>query len=398
MGFTLTVRLGRGQTVETFAAVLEHAGDRLDVAIKRPRPELRKNEKFCEALVDWGRAQIELDDESLVAALEAGAIEEGPYVIQERVEGPPLARVLYQLKKSRRAFRPELALYIAENVARALALVHEKGAVHGGVDPGEVLISYRGHVKLGDQGLHALDAIAGAQQAPTYLAPEALSAAPTPSADVYAFGLVVLEILIGQPVWTAEKMTVEAAVRALRDFSHLAQAQKGLTEDLVELLLHCVSTQPSGRFHGGRDLERAVKGLIAKHSLASDPKALGTFVRNLVPLPKQDDAPTMIAGSDRAQRPGSDPIGEATPEVKAMTVMIDPELEAKARRAAGSLPLLHVGGPAIRQSMAEEKSLVDRASAMLKERPELGWKLFAAGGAIVLLLLLLVIRRVIGAS
>lgn len=396
MGFTLTIRLGRGQTVDTFAAVLEHGGERLDVAIKRPRPELLGNQPFREAFRAWGQAQLELESDALVACLEAGETPEGPYVIQERVEGPALARVLQQLRKSRRAFRPELALRIASSVSEALAALHAAGRVHGGLDTGEVLVSYRGQVKAGDQGLHRLDWLAGdgVAQPPIYLPPELKSGGePAASADVYAFGLVTLEMLIGQPVWTAETMTVEASIRALRDFSHLAQAQPGLTEDLVALLLRCTATAPGERFSSGVQVHQALSALISQHQLTADDAALGNFVRALVPRPKQEEAPTMLVHGDRAHRASSDTALPELQGLKALTVMVDPDLEAKALRAGRkpSLPRPVAPAPA-------SPPLLERVSEALQSRPEIGWKMMAAGGAIVLVLLILVARRVLGAD
>lgn len=406
MGFTLTVRLGRGLTVETFAAVLEHAGDRMDVAIKRPRPELKNIKPFADALKAWGTAQVELDDEALVAVLEAGELAEGVYVIQERVEGPALAKVLERLKKSRRAFKPELALHIAERICRGLLVLHGSAQkAHGGLDPGEVLISYRGQVKLGDQGLHRLDWLAGdgIKQPPTYLAPEiAGGGEPSPESDVYAFGLITLEVLIGQPIWEAETMSVEDSIEALRDFSHIGQAQRDLTYDLVELITRSVQRDPKKRFPSAAELHANLTGLMSKYSLAADEKALGLFVRSLVPRPKQEEAPTMIAGS--APRIASDPGTPEPQQLKAMTVMVDPELEVKAKKRAATKPM---AAPSTRppakplakplgESMAVEKSLARRANEFLTQRPEIGWKMLAAGGAIVLLLLVLVMRRIFG--
>src|SRR5687767_14877552 len=146
MAFTLKARIGRGRTTETFTARLSVGSEELDVAVKRPRPEYAANEAFVSAFLAWAEEQKEIDHESVVGVLEAGKTSEGAYVIQECVDGVSLQEVLAALSKKKRTMSMKLALSIAERVASVLAMLHEKKLAHGGLDPGEVLISYQGDV------------------------------------------------------------------------------------------------------------------------------------------------------------------------------------------------------------------------------------------------------------
>lgn len=403
MGFTLTVRFGRGTTVETFAAVLEHGGDRMDVAIKRLRPELRANQPLAEGLIAWGKEQIELDDPHLVATLEAGTTPEGAYVIQERVDGPPLSRVLLQLRKSRRMFKPELAIAIAAAVSEGLAAIHARaGGVHGALDPGEVLISFRGVVKIGDQGLHRLDHLVEPPPVlePTYLAPEVQAGgAPSPSADAYSLALMTIEMLLGEPVWTREKMSVKDALRALSDFSQLAQAQPALSADLAKVLGRALDADPSKRFAGGAEMHAALAPIQKRHQVTADAKALGPFVRALVPLPTQEDALTMVAGS--AGPPSTSPPEKAVDAgFKAFTMAIDPEVEAYVRgdRKRAQSPAVRKGssrGGSARAAIIEQ-TFWERLNERLREDPKTGWLVLGTGGLLLVVLLFLVVSRVIG--
>ena len=67
----------------------------------------------------WGQAQAEVDHPDLVAILEAGRDQDGVYIIQEKVEGTTLGRLLSTLRKSRRTLTPANALLIAERLASA---------------------------------------------------------------------------------------------------------------------------------------------------------------------------------------------------------------------------------------------------------------------------------------
>lgn len=96
-------------------------------------------------------------------------------------------------------------LKVAIDVARCLMFLHDRGLPHGNLKPTNILLEGAEYnLKLTDYGLHRLMTPAGiAEQilnlgALGYRAPElATSSKPSPSfkADVYAFGVILMEIL-----------------------------------------------------------------------------------------------------------------------------------------------------------------------------------------------------------
>lgn len=98
---------------------------------------------------------------------------------------------------------------VADQLLDALAAVHAQGLVHRDVKPGNVMLEPTGtgmpFVRLGDFGIAApvgdprLTAVHHVVGTPGYLAPEALAGAdPDPRQDVYAVGVLVLEMLTGR--------------------------------------------------------------------------------------------------------------------------------------------------------------------------------------------------------
>lgn len=290
-----TVRLGRGLFTETFAAVLESGGERLDVVVKKPRRGGDKDEARAEALEKWGKAQLQVEGSHLAAVLEVGRTDEGPYVIQERVEGSSLGAVLAQVRKKRRSLRPNLVLRVAREVAAALAELHAAGQVHGRLDPDEILISYEGEVRLGDAGLFQLAGLEPEPAPPSiYARPGRELKAPSPGDDLYALALITLESMIGGPIWTKSSLSLDDAVKALIDMSALAQADPALAKGTANLVSRALELAgaPIDAETFGNELE----ALSHKYDARAKPSELGAFVRVVTPLKTKDDAPTMVAG------------------------------------------------------------------------------------------------------
>jgi serine/threonine protein kinase len=101
--------------------------------------------------------------------------------------------------------------FIAGEILMGLRHIHAKGFVYGDLKPENVLIDGHCHVKLSDLGAaRRLDeCVSGGVLEGTaqYMAPEvAAGGAPTFSADVFAFGVLVFQALAGRPPpWSIEE-------------------------------------------------------------------------------------------------------------------------------------------------------------------------------------------------
>jgi serine/threonine protein kinase/Tol biopolymer transport system component len=155
----------------------------------------------------------------------------GPnYLVMELVEGPTLAD---RIKEGPVSLGE--ALVIARQVADALEAAHEKGVVHRDLKPGNIMIRPDGTVKVLDFGLAKMTEPivpeGSPEESPTltlaqvtragvilgtaaYMSPEqARGKNVDKRADIWAFGVVLYEMLTGQPAFRGETTTdVLAAV------------------------------------------------------------------------------------------------------------------------------------------------------------------------------------------
>jgi len=212
-------------------------------------------------------------------------------LVMELVEGPTLADRL-----AGGALDLDETLQIAKQIAEALEAAHEKGIVHRDLKPQNVKLSGDGAVKVLDFGLaKAMDPTAAASGAPTasptlvnsptltaagtqlgvilgtaaYMAPEqARGLAVDKRADVWAFGVLLWEMLAGRRLFGGELVTdVLAAV--LRQEVDLDALPAGTPPPIRRLVRRCLARKPRERLHDIADAR-----IVLDEALAGDPEAV----------------------------------------------------------------------------------------------------------------------------
>ena len=194
-------------------------------------------------------------------------VEEGALVM-ELVEGPTLADRL-----ATGALPLDEALAIARQIAEALLAAHEAGIVHRDLKPANIKVRDDGTVKVLDFGLaKALDqgsgigdrGSGGAANSPTittpamtqagmilgtaaYMAPEqARGRAVDRRADIWAFGVVLFEMLTGRRAFEGDDISITLAA-VLKDEVAWKALPADLPTPLRRLLRRCLEKDPRRR-------------------------------------------------------------------------------------------------------------------------------------------------------
>ena len=198
-------------------------------------------------------------------------------LVMELVEGEDLSVIIA------RGPIPLLdALPIARQIAEALEAAHEQGIIHRDLKPANIKVRADGTVKVLDFGLaKALDAqvsgaTADAMSSPTlslhatqagivigtaaYMAPEQARGRPVDRrADIWAFGVVLFEMLTGARAFEGEDITdtIVSVVSKEPEWSLLPSA---LSPALTTFLQRCLQKDPKQRLGDIHDMRLALDG------------------------------------------------------------------------------------------------------------------------------------------
>jgi tetratricopeptide (TPR) repeat protein len=121
------------------------------------------------------------------------------FFTMELVDGEDLAALVRRVGR----LPSEKVNDIARQLCGGLAAAHAQGVLHRDLKPGNVLIDNHGQVRITDFGIAIWQAQPVAHSltgTPAYMAPEqrTLGATLSPQTDIYALGLVLYELLVGQ--------------------------------------------------------------------------------------------------------------------------------------------------------------------------------------------------------
>jgi serine/threonine-protein kinase len=282
--YRIVEKIGEGGMGEVWKA-LDTTLDR-EVALKLIPDQFAGDPERLARFVREARLLATLNHPNIAAVYglhEAGG---SHFIAMELVPGEDLAQRLVQGSLS-----VEDALDVARQVADALEAAHEQGVIHRDLKPANIKRAPDGKIKVLDLGLAkaltpemSSDAVR-ASRSPTvtsagtvagvllgtvaYMSPEQARGRPADRrADIWAFGVVLHEMLTGTKLFDAETVS-ETLAALLRDELSMDALPSDLPAPVANLLRRCLDRDPRTRL---RDIGEA-RVALSPEALAAPPVA-----------------------------------------------------------------------------------------------------------------------------
>ena len=221
---------------------------------------------------------------SIYGVVEAGAVRG---LVLELVDGPTLAALIAD-----GALPLEQALAIALQIAEALEAAHDRGIIHRDLKPANIKVGDDGTVKVLDFGLaKALDVhaagsadvmnsptvsmhgthVGGILGSPAYMAPEqAMGRTVDRHADVWAFGMVLYEMLTGVRPFQGISVS-EALAAIIKSDPNWDALPSGTPILITRLLRRCLAKDPRQRLGDMRDARLDIADALASPAAGAAP-------------------------------------------------------------------------------------------------------------------------------
>ena len=285
-------------------------GFRKRVALKVVHPRHADDPRFRELFAREARLAASLSHPNLVQVFDFGRERDALFLAMEYVEGWNLAQAADQARRLGIPIPPGVWRHWVDGIWSGLAYLHEKGVVHRDVSPSNVLVSRNGAVKVTDFGISRAagegEGDEGARAGKSgYLAPERIRGeGATPSSDLFAAGVVSVELLLGRRLFDADGPG--ETLDRIRRFDARALELPGVSGELAGVLRKSVAALPADRYP-------AADGFLVDLARVASPPAsapeMADFWDALFPAPHEEET-----AQDPAAEPESRPAMVKEPE------------------------------------------------------------------------------------
>ena len=212
--------------------------------------------------VKEARSLAQLSHANIVSVYDVGEVDNLPYIVMEHLAG---GSVKGRIERTGPLKAGE-AVRITIEVANGLTFAHSKGIIHADLKPSNILFDANDHAKIADFGIARTPKEDGATPelyaTALYVAPERVEGKQASvQSDVYGLGLVLYEMLVGNPPFTSTSAGVlmrDHVVRMPVPPSHL---RPSLPKELDTIVLKSLAKQPNLRYQKASDFAKALASI-----------------------------------------------------------------------------------------------------------------------------------------
>jgi eukaryotic-like serine/threonine-protein kinase len=266
--YQILKQLGEGGMATVYKAydtVLER-----DVAVK-----VIRTDQFAPAILALilkrfereAKALARLAHPNIVHVNDFGEEKGVPYLVMDYLPGGTLKQ---SLKGEPMPWREVAKLLLP--IAEALAYAHDHNILHRDVKPSNILLTDKGWPMLTDFGIAKILDLEKGQTltgsgvgigTPEYMSPEqGLGRVVDARTDIYSLGVVLYELVIGRPPYTADTPMAVVDKHVHDPLPRPSQVLPGLPDEVEKILLKMLAKNPTNRYQDMSELVRALEALL----------------------------------------------------------------------------------------------------------------------------------------
>ena len=270
----LPATLGKYELLEFLGGGMSHVYRARDTVIDRAVVVKILTESSCQDAEAKARFLQEaklaggFQHENIVSVFDYGEFDGKPFIVMEYLRGEDLREAIRNSRLGGMNDRLRIALHIAD----ALDYVHGRAIVHRDIKPENIHIDPSGKVKLMDFGIAktadlSLTRTGMAMGTPYYMSPEQISGSGTSHlVDIYAYGLLLFEILTGNRSVRGETMEQVFYQILNQTVDVAAMENAGVPPAVRDLVSRCTAKKPEERPQSFRAISEELRGILAGDS------------------------------------------------------------------------------------------------------------------------------------
>ena len=221
------------------------------VAVKVLRLDFHTNEAAMRRFQREAQSATQLVHPNIVSVYDVGEEDGTNYIVMEYVEGTDLKKYI----RERGPLPPREAVRIMTQIVSAIELAHQNRIIHRDIKPQNILIDREGNVKITDFGIAIALSETSLTQTNTllgsvhYLSPEqARGGMATIRSDIYALGIVLYELLVGEVPFEGESAVSIALKHFQEPLPRISQMLPTVPQSLENVVLKATAKEPLDRY------------------------------------------------------------------------------------------------------------------------------------------------------
>lgn len=267
------------------------------VAIKVIRKDMLDDRETVTLFFDEAKLVADLVHPNIVQVYNLAHYKGRYFVIMEYVHSVTARDFALRHLDEGRQIPVDLAAFIVSRVCRGLYYAHRKrdrkgrhlGIVHRDVTPSNILLDFRGNVKLSDFGIakaltmNVPDETKVIMGKLPYMSPEQARGLPTdPRSDIYSLGLVLHQLLSGMPVFSPRNRE-ELLEMQLGKIPYVSAMRKSVPGELSDIVAKATQYNVEERLADANEFLVALETYMYRDRYGPTNEKLAEYMRQVFP-------------------------------------------------------------------------------------------------------------------